>query len=80
MNVNITCQLLGGLGNMLFGAATTYAIGLDNNLTPVLHINHKGMLHTHPIDYINNIFNFCIFFSMFIFCSSFFIRFIVFVK
>lgn len=54
--MNITCQLLGGLGNMLFGMAVTYATGMDNNLTPVIHLNHKGALHTHPNQYTNNVF------------------------
>lgn len=56
ISMNVTCQLLGGLGNMLFGMAVTHAVAMDNNLTPVLHLNHKGALHTHPKDYVNNIF------------------------
>lgn len=54
--MNITCQLLGGLGNMLFGLATTYAVSIDYNLNPSLYLNHKGYLHTKPENYLNNIF------------------------
>lgn len=54
--MDITCQLLGGLGNMLFGLATTYAVGREKKLTPCIHLDHKGYLHTHPSNYTSNIF------------------------
>lgn len=54
--MNITCQLLGGLGNMLFSLATTYAIAKEKNLVPHIHLDHKGYLHTSPIEYLPNIF------------------------
>lgn len=54
--MNITCQLLGGVGNMLFAIATTYNLSKEHNLNQVLHLDHRGYLHTTPKDYLNTIF------------------------
>lgn len=54
--MNITSQLLGGVGNMLFTIATTYSISREFNLNQVLSLNHIGTLHTSPDKYLNNIF------------------------
>lgn len=54
--MKITCQLLGGLGNMLFGLATTYAVSKDMKLVPCLNLDHRGYLHTPPTQYTKNIF------------------------
>lgn len=54
--MNITSQLLGGLGNMLFATATAYSFSKQFNLNQVLSLNHLGALHTPPDKYTNNIF------------------------
>lgn len=55
----ITCQLGGGLGNMLFAVATTYSLSRKHNLTMLLDLDHHcigGDAHTHPDQYKDNIF------------------------
>ena len=54
--INITSQLLGGIGNMLFTTATAYSISTEFNLNQVLSLNHIGAMHTSPDKYVDNIF------------------------
>jgi hypothetical protein len=55
---NISFQMMGGLGNLLFPLATAYSLSKKNNLDLKLFYNHIGYLHTHPDKYKNNIFKF----------------------
>lgn len=52
----ISFQMMGGLGNILFSFATAYSISLKNNLKFKLYYNHQGYLHTDPNKYKNNLF------------------------
>lgn len=52
----ISFQMMGGLGNILFSFATAYSISLKNNLKFRLYYNHQGYLHTNPNKYKNNLF------------------------
>lgn len=52
----ISFQMMGGLGNILFSFATAYSISLKNNLNFKLYYNHQGYLHTDPNKYKNNLF------------------------
>lgn len=53
----ITCQMAGGLGNMMFQVAASYATGLDQGHTPVLNSNHVGTFHRAVQDYKDSIFS-----------------------
>jgi len=53
---NISFQMMGGLGNLLFPLATAYSLGKKNNLNLKLFYDHQGYLHTPPLEYRNNIF------------------------
>lgn len=55
---DISFQMMGGLGNLLFPLATAYSISKKNNLNLKLFYNHFGYLHTHPLEYRNNIFKY----------------------
>ena len=54
---NISFQMMGGLGNLLFPLATAYSLSKKNNLNLKLFYNHQGYLHTPPLEYRKNIFN-----------------------
>jgi hypothetical protein len=47
---------LGGLGNMLFSLAQTYAYSKKYGYKPVISENHAGTLHRKPSEYFMNVF------------------------
>jgi glycosyltransferase involved in cell wall biosynthesis len=53
----ITSKLYGGLGNMLFQVAAGYSLAKKHNIEYVLYPEHSSTLHTHPKDYLKNIFS-----------------------
>ena len=51
-----TTLFMGGLGNMMFQAASSYAYSQKHNMHHVLLKHHQGTLHNPPEYYFNNIF------------------------
>jgi len=57
-NYNVVNALAGGLGNMMFQVAAGYAISKDVNGRFFIYPNEiGGMVHKHPTEYLNNVFN-----------------------
>lgn len=56
MNNTISFQMMGGLGNILFPFATSYAISKRFDLDLKLFYHHTGYIHTHPLTYKDNLF------------------------
>lgn len=56
MSKDITFLMMGGLGNILFSFANTFALSKKNNLTLKILYDHHGYLHTHPTFYKEKIF------------------------
>ena len=53
----ITCRLQGGLGNMLFQIAATYALAIEHNDTPIINLDQgHSFPHKRPEEYKYNIF------------------------
>jgi hypothetical protein len=52
----ISFNIMGGLGNILFPAATAYSYSIDNNYDFKTNNGHSGYLHTNPKHYLDSIF------------------------